>query len=56
MTAMLTCFIDSGYQEGGKCAKLVKRYEECMMTNVNAGFSKTWQYRRLLKKVRIGAL
>jgi len=55
MTAMMTCFMDNGFNEA-KCARQMKMYTECMKTNVGSVHSKTWQYKRLLKKIRLGLL
>ena len=55
MTAMMTCFMDNGFNEG-KCSRQIKLYEDCMAQNVKSVHSKTWQYKRLLKKVRLGLL
>ena len=55
MTAMLTCFMDNGFNDS-KCGRQIKMYEECMASNVKSVHSKSWQYKRLLKKVRLGLL
>jgi hypothetical protein len=55
MVNLMSCYIDSSFVEA-RCSQFKVKYEECMKMNNKITMSKTWQYRRVLKKMRLGAL
>ena len=55
MVNLVSCYIDSSFVEA-RCSQFRFKYEQCMKTNNKISMSRTWQYRRLLKKCRMGLL
>jgi hypothetical protein len=55
MVNLVSCYIDSSFVEA-RCSQFRFKYEQCMKTTNKISMSRTWQYRRLLKKCRMGVL